>query len=380
MAERSLFPYKPFGFSRINRFPIFAFTSDAVRSPFFELTGVVKMKFLSKLTTCTVALAGCLSLASNAMAQEKEQDDIQIEIVDQDGEKVKASVIELSPQGQAKGHVIVGGRIAGGGGVSIANKDGKITIVDGDGNKREIDVSGARSITVNQSVRAIIKDGEEKRQSFGKAIIIGPDGTRQEIELAPGQQGAFVFDDLNPGAGWNQMQVAPVKGSYMIGVNCSPVSELVSKQLQLESNTGLVVESVSKDSPSQAAGIEVHDILMFADDRRLATIKDLTDVIKTAGKEKAKFSITLLRAGKEMNVEITPIERPAGAFGATGMMPGDMLPPNVDFKFRRLAPGVIMGSGFQDTHKQMELEMKAMREQMQKMQQDMQEQFEKDKS
>jgi len=337
------------------------------------------MKFLSQLTTCTVALSGCLSLlASNVMAQDEKQDDVQIEIVDQDGEKVKASVIEFSPQGQGNNRVILGGRIAGGSGISVANKDGKITIVDGDGNKREIDVSGAQSIIVNQSVRSIMKDGEEKRQSFGKAIIIGPDGKRQEIELAPGQQGAFVFDDLNPGAGWNQMQVAPVKGSYMIGVNCSPVSELVSKQLQLESNTGLVVESVSKDSPSQTAGIEVHDILMFADDHQLATIKDLTDVIKTAGKEKTKISLTLLRAGKEMSVDVTPIERPAGAFSAIGMMPGGMLPPNVDFKFRRLAPGVIMGSGFEDTHKQMELDMKAMREQMQKMQQEMREQFEKD--
>lgn len=326
------------------------------------------MKFLSKFT-CTVALASCLSvLGTNASAQDQEND-IEIKIVNRDGEEVNSAEVQLAPG--------VNGAAAAGG-VSITNKDGKITIVDSNGERREIDVSDAQSIIVNQSVRSIMKNGEEKRETFGKAIIIGPDGTRQEIELAPGQPAPMVFGKLNPGGRWNQIQAQPVQSGFMIGVNCSTISEVLSKQLQLEPNIGLVVESVAESTPSSEAGIKEHDILMYAADQQLSTIKDLTDLIQVAGKDKSKISITLLRAGKEVSVEVTPTERPAGNWNVIEAPGGTPFPPNADFQFRRLAPGVIMGSGFEESHKQMEEQMKAVREQMEQLRKEMRERFERD--
>src|SRR5687768_16620703 len=51
------------------------------------------------------------------------------------------------------------------------------------------------------------------------------------------------------------------RGSYL-GVACSPVSEVLRRQLKLPEGTGLVVDYVEPESPAQTAGIDPHDVLI----------------------------------------------------------------------------------------------------------------------
>ena len=106
---------------------------------------------------------------------------------------------------------------------------------------------------------------KNRTETFGKAIIIGPDGVRQEIELGGPLEGQL--NERLPGMmrlQWEQ------SNKYMIGVNCRPISEALRTQLDLETERVWLLKDVVHDSPAAKAGLEQHDILMFADDTHLA--------------------------------------------------------------------------------------------------------------
>lgn len=336
------------------------------------------MSFRIKTLAIAVLMAGAGAFTSSAIGQE-EGEVVQIEIVNQDGEKVQPAQIRMKKKQDA--------------GFTVQNKDGKIIIVDRDGTKREIDVQGAQSIIVNQSAKSIMKDGKETKETVGKAIIIGPDGKRQEIEIGQPVDGALALgwrDDAFPFAG--VFQADRMDNKFMIGVNCEPVSKTLSAQLKLESGTGLVVKFVGEDTPAKAAGVEVHDILMFADDRNLSQQSDLIEAVQTAGKEESKMELTVIRAGKEVGIEIKPVERPAMA-AQPMMVPGmkqrlQLLPElngkDFNLRFKQMGPGLIIGNDMpedveKDIRAQMEKQMEEMKRQMQKLEKQMQDQFNQDK-
>ncbi len=279
-------------------------------------------------------------------------------------------------------------------------ENGKIFIIGEDGERTELDVSGARSIQIRQSNKMVDNNGEQKQEATGEAIIIGPDGEKTVVQLdgngrieLPGIQGiAGRFPRLDP---MNRLQIlnGPLEqlqivgprgfefngpgvmqfnrgevGKFMIGVNCSKVSDELRSHLQLEEGVGLIVRTVSPGSPSDEAGLQQHDILLFADDQQLSTTKDLTEVVEQAGDEKRPIMLTFIREGNEESAEVTPTERPEGNSNRSGInlqMPGNM----GAFEFQQLGPGIILDNHdrneqFDQMLEQLRNEMKQMREQM----------------
>ena len=228
--------------------------------------------------------------------------DEKVEIVNQDGEKVE---LKIGVKGDGDADVRVG--------------SGKIVIIDSDGTKREIDVSGAQNVIVNKSVKSIIKDGEEEKQIQGKAIIIGPDGERQEFDLAGGFDNLSTLGDLPimgelfAGDGPQTRSFTfgtTTAGKYMIGVNCKPVGDDLRAHLDLADGVGLVVVGMPEsDSPAGKADVKQHDILIYADQEKLSKIQDLVAVVQEAGKDERKLTLRLLRRGEEQAVEVEPVER-----------------------------------------------------------------------
>lgn len=358
----------------------------------------LNQKFYRWLILGTVP--GLVILAAMLITAIGHAQDNEIEIINRDGERVTGRVI-LQEKEEGKATVRAGGGAGGSvdGGVTVTNDNGKITIVDADGNKREIDVSGAQSVIVNQAVKSIMKDGEEQTQRFGKAIIIGPDGKRQEIELGGPIDGDIAVE--LPGVGGGLMSVPGLQGmlkldrnstggKYYIGVHCSAVPASLSAQLNLEEGSGLLVDDVSPDSPAEAAGIKKFDILMFADDSRLAETQDLIDVVQQAGEDESKLSLTILRRGKEIGVDVAPAERPANQRVRVLGPLGDLnLNEDFDLKMEQLGPGMIVGPDqqwqqdfqlkMQEDARRFQDEMKKMQEEMRKMQEMMQKQLEQNK-
>ena len=300
------------------------------------------MKSFLQLVFASLVI-GLVSVGSS-YAQQNEQKEENIELVDQDGQKVDARKFKVIAQAGK----------AGGNAADIQSADGKIIIVDNDGKRREIDVSGAQNIIVNKSVQSIIKNGEEQQQVTGKAIIIGPDGERQEFNIGvggndlvvPDQGLRGVFDMMPRWRGFGNLGAGNfVFGSdgnvskFMIGVNCNPVSDQLRAHMDLEEGMGLVVTSLgADDSPARIAGIKLHDVLTYADQDELASVKDLSSAVQLAGKEDRPITITILRSGKETSVEVKPIERKmiqAGGF--------EGFPSAHQFRFEKIGPGFVMG-------------------------------------
>lgn len=316
----------------------------------------------------TFALLVALMGAPSMFAQE---DDGKIVIVDKDGKQIGAAQIQIEAQDD-DGPISIGRQ--------FKIEGDKIIITDENGERREIDISGARSVSVQQSVKSVDNDGEQKTVAHGKAIIIGPDGEKQVIELGAPLDGAegngvrmmfgtdlpeglFVGDEPMalkffrsqiPG----EHQLAPSK--YMIGVNCEPVGDQIRAHLNLESGVGLIIQSVSEESPAETAGIQKHDILMFADDTELTSVADLSEVVERAGKENKSFSLTAIRAGNEISLKIKPVERPADLMRNDGFFFGD---PEMKMQFRQLGPGIIVGDGV-GLPEEMQKQMDEIRERM----------------
>ncbi len=324
-------------------------------------------RFRNPLSAVVAIIALGLPVFSLVGQEVKEQ----IEIINQDGQPLNANQFKFHMKPQKDG-------TQGKAGIKV--DDGKIIILNEDGTTREIDVTGAKSIIVNQSVKSIIKDGEEQKQVQGKAVIIGPNGDKQEIIIGDGglegDLDGIEVDGLPEMLGKLQFDLPPFGphkfrafqsnfGKYMIGIHCTPISEGLRDQLDLAEGTGLIVESEpDANTPAGKAGIMKHDILMYADQTELKTLKDLTDVIQAAGTANSAISLTIIRRGKELGIDVTPVERPAGeptGFKFIGPPDGDL---NI-FKFDEAGPGFIFGGG-QAFNEHLQKQVEEMQQQMKK--------------
>ena len=97
-----------------------------------------------------------------------------------------------------------------------------------------------------------------------------------------------------------------------IGVVTSPLGEAVRAQTTLPEDVGLSVDVVSPDSPAAKAGLKAHDILAKYDDQLLCAAVQLSALVKRTGTGN-KATLTVLRGGKELPIEVTVGEHAAQA-------------------------------------------------------------------
>ena len=170
------------------------------------------------------------------------------------------------------------------------------------------------SIIIRKSFSSVDENGERKTESSGKAIVIGPDGQRREFDLGDEQNFKIEF----PGFG-DRLQIPgldvdaePETVAFTLGCRYGSIHPAVKSQLGLES--GLMVTQVPQGSVAAKAGVQKHDILLFADDKQVISERDLNTAVQAAGKAKTSVLLTLIRGGKEITVAVTPEQREATAF------------------------------------------------------------------
>ena len=147
---------------------------------------------------------------------------------------------------------------------------------------------------------------------------------------------------------------------YWLGIECQPVPSVLSTQLALPEGSGVYVEHVVPGSPAEAAKIFRHDILVKANGKAIESIPDLIEVVGTS--EGKPLQVELIRAGKQIKLEVTPGKRPMvirdldeeGSL-PQGPTPDDPMgwfgrrfggfPGGVGGRFRVLHPGVILPGG-----------------------------------
>jgi hypothetical protein len=95
-----------------------------------------------------------------------------------------------------------------------------------------------------------------------------------------------------------------------------PVPPLLRNHLVLPEGAGLVVREVAAGSRAEAAGLRVHDVLVFLDSQALLRPDHLAALIAAAGPE-TPLVLEVRRAGRQLSVSLNP-SRSSG---------GDSVPP-----------------------------------------------------
>ncbi|MBB3993158.1 serine protease Do [Sulfitobacter undariae] len=126
--------------------------------------------------------------------------------------------------------------------------------------------------------------------------ILSPDGGSVGIGFAvPSDVVSEVVADLGADGsvtrGW-------------LGVSIRPMSDEVANVLGYDASKGAVVEAVSADSPADTAGLERGDIILDFDGTAIDTLRDLTRAVAAKDPDD-KTSLTVLRRGKEMKMDVT---------------------------------------------------------------------------
>lgn len=142
-------------------------------------------------------------------------------------------------------------------------------------------------------------------------VALADDSTAKVVEAKAitiqfvGDGQGFVFEG-------NAAAPAGAKQVPFIGVVTSPLGEAVRAQTTLSEDVGLSVDVVSPDSPAAKAGLKAHDILAKYDDQILCAAVQLSALVKRTGTGN-KATLTVLRGGKELPIEVTVGEHAAQA-------------------------------------------------------------------
>jgi membrane-associated protease RseP (regulator of RpoE activity) len=174
----------------------------------------------------------------------------------------------------------------------------------------------------------------------GRVIRIGPDrAAAPEAPEAPAGVPMPAMPALPPGVEFFS-PAAPVPASdYMIGVAAENVRDDLRAHVDLPKYAGLIVRSVLPQSPAEAAGILVRDILIKADGTTLESMENLVDAVDASGKAEKPLVLEVLRKGETLSVSVTPKKRDKTLQAAAPAVPGGPGFANpLQLEFRELGP------------------------------------------
>jgi hypothetical protein len=207
--------------------------------------------------------------------------------------------------------VVVRGKDGAVGTYTGTSTGGKITVKSADGRTFEI-------VTPGGPPSFLLGKGKDVApgKPVGRAITIlrTADGENQvlDVDRVDGLINELTFSIKD--------KIANEAPKFIIGVSVSEAPDALMAQLGREEESAVVVDAVVEESPAAKAGVKKFDVILKAAGEKIGTPVELTKAVKSSdGKE---VEIVLLRAGKEMTVEITPR-------------------PNEPVKFTKVHDGVI---------------------------------------
>jgi C-terminal processing protease CtpA/Prc len=103
---------------------------------------------------------------------------------------------------------------------------------------------------------------------------------------------------------YQQLLGAAEQERYRIGVTLAEADETLRTQLRLATGEGLVVTEVIADSAAAGTGVQVHDVLILLDGKRLTTVEAVNNQVQEI--QGKTVELRLLRAGKEMTISLAP--------------------------------------------------------------------------
>jgi len=223
--------------------------------------------------------------------------------------KIEAAGLSAATLGSSR-DLVIGDMV-----VAIGNPLGELastqTVGYVSGIDREVSTSGSiTTISMIQTDAAINpgNSGGPLFNMYGEVIGIttakysGTTGSGASIE---GIGFAIPIDDVEPLIN-DLIDYGYVTGAYM----AVTVQDMDSESAEMYGlPTGAYIVTVEKDGAADRAGIQPKDIVIALDDHQVSNVTELTRALRNY-KAGDTATVTLLRAGKEMTLEITFDERP----------------------------------------------------------------------
>ena len=135
----------------------------------------------------------------------------------------------------------------------------------------------------------------------GKATFVADDGAVFQLKPS-GESVQFVAD------GRYLVQTVFAGANQGLGVDATPVDIALRTQLGLAENRGVLVNSVVADGPAAKAGVQTYDVLIKVADAEIEGLEGLQKLIAESADKPIR--ITLIRAGKELSLEVVPVAKP----------------------------------------------------------------------
>ena len=112
-------------------------------------------------------------------------------------------------------------------------------------------------------------------------LTLSRDGTVQEVSATLDEFSANA-SSRNPG-GQNDEEAVPEKESGKLGLSLQPVTPQVARQLNLNSDQGLVVTDIDPTGPAAEAGLARGDVILEMNKQAVASTDDVRSVLDKAG-------------------------------------------------------------------------------------------------
>jgi len=130
-------------------------------------------------------------------------------------------------------------------------------------------------------------------------------------------------------------------GNALLAEEKSPPDRLPEYWLGVKlriDDQGIVIQEVVPDSPAAKAGFAQYDVIVKANDKKIADVSDLLQAVEAAKDKEMKLEI--IRDGQPKTIAVTPAKRPEEARLAVP-------PPGSDFEaFRKWIEQLSPGDGF----------------------------------
>lgn len=117
-----------------------------------------------------------------------------------------------------------------------------------------------------------------------------------------------VHDDDDDEEKEVKVRVNVTAPSLWLGISLKPVEGDLARYLDTES--GILVDSVYPDSPANKAGVKEGDVIMAASGTKLGEPSDLLKVMSDLDKDDPSVTLAVLRKGKKMEIAVKAAERP----------------------------------------------------------------------
>ncbi|HKC63439.1 MAG TPA: PDZ domain-containing protein [Pyrinomonadaceae bacterium] len=171
-----------------------------------------------------------------------------------------------------------------------------------------------------QTVRLTIsRNGSEQQVTVTLSQREG--ASRALRALSPGQRGNFSFNlPRTPVApGQNAQPFTFNFGNRRVGITSTALTKQLADYFGVSSGHGLLVTSVTENSPASKAGLRAGDVITEVNGERVEGTQDFIRAINR--KEDGEVTLTIVRERSKLTIKLTPERRPASNFSLAQPFP-----------------------------------------------------------